>query len=199
MRKLYPLLLFLLPLTALAQVDTVVVRPDSSFQSLFQRKLTDRRTNIRFDLLNRGQVRDVVFHLARIREIESGKMLYALRIDQAQTISISSDMPLSEGSYLDEDELPLFIHYLDTLKNHIMPSARPMDMYSELRYHTRSGLLLECFTAANRWRSILYYRVGDSSVSTQFNQVERLDEILTIVRNVQREIGIYRKAEQKTG
>jgi hypothetical protein len=65
-----------------AQIDTVVVRVDSMFESKLHRKLYDNRTNVKYHLDERGNVRDIFVFLATLEEIDTGHKLYGVRIDQ---------------------------------------------------------------------------------------------------------------------
>ncbi|TAH03707.1 MAG: hypothetical protein EAZ17_02635, partial [Sphingobacteriales bacterium] len=78
-----------------AQIDTVVVRVDSMFESKLHRKLYDNRTNVKYHLEERGNVRDIFVFLATLEEIDTGHKMYGVRIDQRFNRAIFTDAPAS--------------------------------------------------------------------------------------------------------
>lgn len=184
-------ILFSIPL--LAQVDTVVLRQDSTFQSKFHRKLHDRQSNVRFHLDERGNIRDIVVYLATLEELNSPYRIYAVRIDQRLNRNLFTEAPAADAEYIDEDELSRFIGYLQEVRNEVMKTDYNQQRYTEYRYYTRAGIMLECYTGASRWRCVLHYEIGQTPFDTYINNPTRLDELLAVLQNIQREIALYRK------
>jgi hypothetical protein len=197
MKSTFTLLFLCCMFSAAAQIDTVVLRVDSTFESLFHRKLYDKRTNVRYHLEDRGYIRDVVIYVATLEELQTGRRMFAVRIDQRLNRSIFTDAPLTNAEYIDEDELPTFIGYLDLVRNEIIKSSQNTARYTEYRFYTRAGIMLECYTGVNRWRCLLHYDIGNTSMDTYINNPERLDELIGVLRRIQEEIALYRKQEKQ--
>jgi hypothetical protein len=196
MKITFTLCLVFAMLSAAAQVDTVVVRPDSTFESLFHRKLYDQRTNIRYHLDERGYIRDIVIYLATLEELKTGRRMYAVRVDQRLNRSIFTDAPLTNAEYIDEDELPEFIGYLDRVRKDIMSTPHNNERYTEYRFYTRAGIMLECYTGLNRWRCLLHYEISKIPTDTYINNPERLEDLIGVLQRIQDEIKLYRKQEK---
>lgn len=171
-----------------AQLDTVVIRVDSSFESKMHRKLYDNRTNLKYHLDERGNIRDIAVFLATLVELETGQTMYAVRVDQRMNRSIFTDAPMNNAEYIDEDEIPKFISYLKTIKDAIMKEDPLIQQYTEYRFYTRAGIMLECYTGVNRWRCLLHYEIAKTPVDTYISNPERLKEFLEVMENIQREI-----------
>lgn len=171
-----------------AQLDTVVIRVDSSFESKMHRKLYDNRTNLKYHLDERGNIRDIAVFLATLVELETGQTMYAVRVDQRMNRSIFTDAPMNNAEYIDEDEIPKFISYLKNIKDAIMKEDPLIQQYTEYRFYTRAGIMLECYTGVNRWRCLLHYEIAKTPVDTYISNPERLKEFLEVMENIQREI-----------
>ena len=193
MKLIFTFFVSLISFQCLAQVDTVVIRVDSMFESKFHRKLYDNRTNVKYHLTEWNNIRDVVVYLATLEELESGHKLYAVRIDQRLNRNILTDAPLTNAEYIDEDELEKFMGYLQQVKNEIMKSDHSTQRYTEYRFYTRAGIMLECYTGVNRWRCVIHYEIGKVPVDTYINNPERLDELLQTLTEIKKEIELQRK------
>jgi hypothetical protein len=176
-----------------AQVDTVVVRVDSMFESKLHRKLYDNRTNVKYHLDERGNIRDIAVFLATLEELETGHKMYAVRVDQRLNRSLFTDAPMTNAEYIDEDELPKFIGYLKKIRNAIMQEDHLTQRYTEYRFYTRAGIMLECYTGVNRWRCLLHYEISKTPVDTYISNPERLDEFIDVMEGIQKEIETKRK------
>lgn len=176
-----------------AQIDTVVVRVDSMFESKLHRKLYDNRTNVKYHLEERGNIRDIFVFLATLEEIETGHKMYGVRIDQRFNRAIFTDAPASNAEYIDEDELPKFIGYLKKVKDEIMKNDHTPQRYTEYRFYTRAGIMLECYTGVNRWRCVLHYEIAKTPADTYISNPERLSELLAVMEQIQAEIVEYRR------
>lgn len=176
-----------------AQIDTVVVRVDSMFESKLHRKLYDNRTNVKYHLDERGNVRDIFVFLATLEEIGTGHKLYGVRIDQRFNRAIFTDAPASNAEYIDEDELPKFIGYLKMIRDEVMKNDHTPQKYTEYRFYTRAGIMLECYTGVNWWRCVLHYEIAKMPTDTYISNPERLSELLAVMEQIQAEIAENRK------
>jgi hypothetical protein len=176
-----------------AQIDTVVVRVDSMFESKLHRKLYDNRTNVKYHLEERGNVRDIFVFLATLEEIDTGQKLYGVRIDQRFNRAIFTDAPASNAEYIDEDELPKFIGYLKMIRDEVMKNDHTPQKYTEYRFYTRAGIMLECYTGVNRWRCVLHYEIAKMPTDTYISNPERLSELLAVMEQIHAEIAENRK------
>lgn len=168
--------------------DTVVMRPDSTFESLFHRKLYDMRSNVKYHLEDRGNVRELRVFLAVLEELATGKKMYAVRIDERNNRNLFTDAPVGNAEYIDEDELPKFIGYLRTIRNEVMNTDHSSQQYTEYRFYTRAGIMLECYTGLTRWRCVIHYELNKVSVDSYINNPERLRELIETLEYVQQEI-----------
>lgn len=193
-----------LPLTAVllflafplfAQIDTVVVRVDSTFESKFHRKVYDKRTNIKYHLEERGSIRDMIVYLASLEELATGRKLYAVRIDQRLNRNLFTDAPVANAEYIDEDELPTFISYLQTIIREVLPTDFNNQRFTEYRFYTRAGIMLECYTGANRWRSVISYELNGQPTYTYINNPDSLEALLQVFIRIQNEIETLRKSQ----
>jgi uncharacterized Fe-S cluster-containing radical SAM superfamily enzyme len=114
--------------------------------------------------------------------------MYAVRVDQRMNRSIFTDAPMNNAEYIDEDEIPKFISYLKNIKDAIMKEDPLIQQYTEYRFYTRAGIMLECYTGVNRWRCLLHYEIAKTPVDTYISNPERLKEFLEVMENIQREI-----------
>jgi hypothetical protein len=176
-----------------AQIDTVVVRVDSMFESKLHRKLYDNRTNVKYHLEERGNVRDIFVFLATLEELDTGQKLYGVRIDQRFNRAIFTDAPASNAEYIDEDELPKFIGYLKMIRDEVMKNDHTPQKYTEYRFYTRAGIMLECYTGVNRWRCVLHYEIAKMPTDTYISNPERLSELLAVMEQIHAEIAENRK------
>lgn len=193
MRNIYLTLLLALSLEGMAQIDTVVVQYDSTFMSIFGRRLKDKRTPVKYHLEEFGNVRNVAVYLSTLEEIISGRKIYGVRIDQRLNRNLFTDAPLSHAEYIDEDEIETFIkrlEFIQEITHTDVNSAR----YTEYRFYTRSGIALECYTGANRWRVLLLYELNKVETATYLNNENRLAELIDVLKNIQSEI-VKRKTQ----
>jgi hypothetical protein len=188
MKKIFYLLLLFITTSAYAQVDTVVVQYDSTFTSIFSRRLNDKRTAVKYTMEERGDVRDVNVFLSTLSEIVSGRKIYGVRIDARLNRNLFTDAPVAISEYIDEDELPLFVERLEFLVNKVMNTDPNAARYTEYRFYTRSGIALECYTGANRWRIALYYEVNKVPLLTYINTDNQVRDLIQVLKSIQKEI-----------
>lgn len=196
MKFLFTILLSLFSLVTFAQVDTVVIRVDSMFESKFHRKLYDNRTNVKYHLDEWANVRELAVYMATLEEINTGKKMYAVRIDQRLNRNLLTDAPAANAEYIDEDELEKFIGYLQQVRNEIMKTDHSTQRYTEYRFYTRAGIMLECYTGVNRWRCVIHYEIGKMPMDAYINNPERLQELLQALMEINKEIK-YRRSNGK--
>lgn len=196
MKFLFTILLSLFSLVTFAQVDTVVIRVDSMFESKFHRKLYDNRTNVKYHLDEWANVRELAVYMATLEEINTGKKMYAVRIDQRLNRNLFTDAPAANAEYIDEDELEKFIGYLQQVRNEIMKTDHSTQRYTEYRFYTRAGIMLECYTGVNRWRCVIHYEIGKMPMDAYINNPERLQELLQALMEINKEIK-YRRSNGK--
>jgi hypothetical protein len=196
MKFIFTLLLSAITLHGFSQIDTVVIRVDSMFESKFHRKLYDNRTNVKYHLDEWANVREMAVYLASLEELNTGKKMYAVRIDQRLNRNLFTDAPANNAEYIDEDELDKFIGYLQQVKNEIMNTDQGRQRYTEYRFYTRAGIMLECYTGVNRWRCVIHYEIAKIPVDTYINNPERLNELLQAMIEINKEIK-YRRSNGK--
>jgi hypothetical protein len=196
MKILFTLLFSTFALQGFCQIDTVVVRVDSMFESKFHRKLYDNRTNVKYHLEEWAKVREMAVYMASLEELNTGKKLYAVRIDNRLNRNIFTDAPASNAEYIDEDELDTFIGYLQQVKNEIMKTDQNTQRYTEYRFYTRAGIMLECYTGVNRWRCVIHYEIAKMPVDTYINNPARLEELLEAMIEINKEIKLRRSNEK---
>jgi hypothetical protein len=181
------LLLTLVATTSLAQIDTVVVQYDSTFMSLFARRLNDKRTPVKYRMEECGNVRNVAVFLSSLEEIVSGRKFFGVRIDTRANRNLFTDAPITKAEYIDEDELPMFIQRLEQIQE-IMKTDIDKARYTEYRFYTRSGIALECYTGISRWRVLLYYELNKQEVFTYLNNDACLNELIDLLKLIDMEI-----------
>lgn len=196
MKLLFTTLLSLFSLITFAQVDTVVIRVDSMFESKFHRKLYDNRTNVKYHLDEWANVRELAVYMATLEELNTGHKIYAVRIDQRLNRNLFTDAPATNAEYIDEDELEKFIGYLQQVRNEIMKTDHSTQRYTEYRFYTRAGIMLECYTGVNRWRCVIHYEIGKMPMDAYINNPERLQELLQALMEINKEIK-YRRSNGK--
>lgn len=196
MKLLFTTLLSLFSLITFAQVDTVVIRVDSMFESKFHRKLYDNRTNVKYHLDEWANVRELAVYMATLEELNTGNKMYAVRIDQRLNRNLFTDAPATNAEYIDEDELEKFIGYLQQVRNEIMKTDHSTQRYTEYRFYTRAGIMLECYTGVNRWRCVIHYENGKMPMDAYINNPERLQELLQALMEINKEIK-YRRSNGK--
>jgi hypothetical protein len=190
--------LLCLALQSKAQVDTVIIKPSPEFVSHFSKRLNYDRVNVKYHMEERGNIRDVFVYLSVLEELANGKKMYAVRIDARANRNIFTDAPLSAAEYIDADELPKVIGYLQEIIR-TMKTSQDAARFTEYRYFTRGGIMLECYTGVNRWRFCLNYKTGSFGVSnllafdkadnlTYINRIDDVQELLATLENIQREI-----------
>ncbi|TAD83814.1 MAG: hypothetical protein EAY75_14305 [Bacteroidetes bacterium] len=192
MKSIFFLLLCFTSELLYAQVDTVVVQYDSTFTSLFSRRLNDKRTAIIYTMEDRGDVRDVNVYLSTLEEIVSGRKMYAVRIDARLNRNLFTDAPVANAEYIDEDELPLFIERLEFLLSKVMNTNPNNLRYTEYRFYTRSGIALECYTGLSRWRVALIYEIDKRSIFTYINNEAQVRDLLEVLKATHKEILLRR-------
>ena len=188
MKFILTLLLSTFALHGFSQIDTVVIRVDSMFESKFHRKLYDNRTNVKYHLDEWANVREMAVYLASLEELSTGKKMYAVRIDQRLNRNLFTDAPATNAEYIDEDELDKFIGYLTQVRNEIMRTDHSSQRYTEYRFYTRAGIMLECYTGVSRWRCVINYEIAKIPVDTYINNPERLEELLQALIEINKEI-----------
>lgn len=188
MKSLLTLLLSVFSFQGFSQIDTVVIRVDSMFESKFHRKLYDNRTNVKYHLEDWANVREMAVYMATLEEINTGKKIFAVRIDQRLNRNLFTDAPVTNAEYIDGDELDTFIGYLQKVKNEIIRTDQQSQRYTEYRFYSRAGIMLECYTGINRWRCVLHYEIAKMPVDTYINNPERLDELLQALIEINKEI-----------
>lgn len=196
MKYIFTLVLSLFSLITFAQVDTVVIRVDSMFESKFHRKLYDNRTNVKYHLDEWANVRELAVYMATLEELTTGHKMYAVRIDQRLNRNLFTDAPATNAEYIDEDELEKFIGYLQQVRNEIMKTDHGAQRYTEYRFYTRAGIMLECYTGVNRWRCVIHYEIGKMPMDAYINNPERLQELLQALTEINKEIK-YRRSNGK--
>jgi hypothetical protein len=193
MKTAFLVIAILISTPIFAQIDTVVVRADSMFESKLHRKLYDNRTNVKYHLDERGNIRDIAVFLATLEELETGHKMYGVRVDQRLNRSLFTDAPMSNAEYIDEDEIPKFIGYLKKIREGIMQTDHASQQYTEYRFYTRAGIMLECYTGVSRWRCLLHYEISKLAVDTYISNPERLNEFIQVMEGIRDEIAEKRK------
>lgn len=194
MRFFLLLVVLALSIQGFSQVDTVVVQYDSTFTSIFARRLKDKRTAVKYRMEEFGNIRNIAIYLSSLEEIISGRKIYGVRIDARINRNLFTDAPVTHAEYIDEDELDTFIQRLEFIQditNTDIESAR----YTEYRFYTRSGIALECYTGISRWRVLLLYEFDKLQMTTYLNNENRLTELIDVLKNVKREI-ITRRSQR---
>lgn len=172
--------------------DTVVVQYDSTFTSLFARRLYDKRTPVKYTMREFGTVRGVAVFLSVLEEINTGFKRFGVRIDARLNRNLFTDAPMTRAEYIDEDELDYFIDRLQFI-HEITSTDVNEARYTEYKFYTRSGITLECYTGSNRWRVLLLYEINKQEVATYLNNDNRLTDLLDILRQIKAEIAKSRK------
>jgi hypothetical protein len=197
MNKVIQLLLLLtFSVSAAAQgqrsnpVDTVVLRPDSTFESKIHRLLYDKRTNVKYHLEQRGRIREVIVYFAEVEVLATGQKLYGARIDQRGNRNLFTDAPSVNAEYIDEDELDMVIGYLKKIRNEHMANFDG-SRYTEYRYYTRAGIMFECYTGMNRMRLLIHYEINGRPADSYLNNpglvaelIESLEEVATQIKEI---------------
>lgn len=197
--RIFTLLLLVIPIWALGQVDTVVVRSDAQFVSKFSHRLNYARQNLKYHMEERGNVREVFVFFSTLEDLRTGEKMYAVRVDPRGNRNIFTDAPLESVEYIDADELPQVIDYLEKILKEIMPSNHNSARYTEFRFYTRGGIMLECYTGLNRWRFCINYKIGNMGMTnlqaydkgaeyTYINNPSALQELRDILVGIQKEI-----------
>ncbi len=187
MRSLLLVLLVALSFESFAQIDTVVVQYDSTFMSIFARRLNDKRTALKYHMEEFGNIRNVAVYLSILEEIESRRKIYGIRIDTRANRNLFTDAPLIKAEYIDEDEIATFIERLEFIQQVTKTDVNAV-RYTEYRFYTRSGIALECYTGSNRWRVLLLYELNKVEVTTYLNNDNRLTDLIDVLKQIQKEI-----------
>jgi hypothetical protein len=191
MRSILILFITVLSIESFAQTDTVVVQYDSTFMSIFGRRLNDKRTNLKYHMEEFGSIRNVAVYLSTLEESESKRKIYGVRIDARLNRNLFTDAPLSKAEYIDEDEIDSFIKKLEFVQD-ITKTDINTARYTEYRFYTRSGIALECYTGTSRWRVLLLYEIDKMEISVYLNNDNRLTDLIDVLKNIQKEIEIRR-------
>lgn len=179
-------------ITAKAQqknkIDTVVVRVDSTFESLLHRKLYNYRNHVKYHIEERGRIRELVVYLASVEDLVTGHVLYGIRIDQRGNRNIFTDAPMINAEYIDEDEIDSVVAHLKYVRDVIKKTDQDAARYTEYRFFTRSGFMIECYTGNNRWRCLIHYEVGKAVNDVYLNNNNRLEEFIETLEEISTEI-----------
>ncbi len=191
MKPLFVLLLIFISFSGLAQqntpIDTVVLRPDSTFESKIHRLLYNQRTNVKYHLEQRGRIRELVVYFATLEVLATGEKLYGARIDERGNRNIFTDAPTRNAEYIDEDELDKVIGYLKTIHKELMPNFDG-SRYTEYRFYTRSGIMFECYTGMNRMRLQIHYEINKYPVDSYLNNPNQVLELIESLEEISAEI-----------
>jgi hypothetical protein len=193
MRAILFILMIAISMQGFSQIDTVVVQYDSTFMSIFSRRLNDKRTALKYHMEEFGNIRNVAVYLSTLEELESKRKIYGIRIDTRGNRNLFTDAPLIKAEYIDEDEIGVFIERLEFIQQVTQTDVNAA-RYTEYRFYTRSGIALECYTGSNRWRVLLLYEINKTEVTTYLNNDNRLSELIEVLKIVKKEIEI-RKAK----
>lgn len=172
--------------------DTVIIQYDSTFTSLFARRLYDKRTPVKYTMQEFGNIRGISVFLSKLEELETGQVRYGVRIDARLNRNLFTDAPATKAEYIDEDELDYFIDKLNFI-HEITQTDVSGARYTEYRFYTRSGIALECYTGVNRWRALLLYEINKVEVSTYLNNENRLTELIDVLNQIKAQIRNERK------
>jgi hypothetical protein len=191
MKRLLLVLLIFIAATARAQqparIDTVVLRPDSTFESHIHRLLYNQRSNVKYHLEQKGRIREVIVYFAEVEELATGKKLYGARIDRRGNRNIFTDAPSQNAEYIDEDELDTVISYLKKIRYEYMPGFDGR-RYTEYRYYTRAGIMLECYTGINRMRLLIHYEINKLPEDSYLNNPNQVEELIEALEEISTEI-----------
>lgn len=187
MRALLFILMISISMQGFGQIDTVVVQYDSTFMSIFSRRLNDKRTALKYHMEEFGNIRNVAVYLSSLEELVSKRKIYGVRIDTRGNRNLFTDAPLIKAEYIDEDEIDVFIERLEFIQQ-VTQTDLNAARYTEYRFYTRSGIALECYSGSNRWRVLLLYEINKMEVTTYLNNDNRLSEIIEVLRIVKKEI-----------
>jgi hypothetical protein len=191
MKILLQLMLLLCAVTAQAQqtnrVDTVVLRPDSTFESRIHRLLYNQRTNVKYHLEQRGRIREVLVYFATVEVLATGQKLYGARIDRRGNRNLFTDAPSLNAEYIDEDELDTVIGYLKKIRYDYMPNFDG-SRYTEYKYYTRAGIVFECYTGVNRMRLQIHYEINKIPEDSYLNNPNQVEELIESLEEISGEI-----------
>jgi hypothetical protein len=196
MRILVFLVLLFCSITVKAQqkkhIDTVVIRADSTFESLLHRKLYNYRNHVKYHIEERGRIRELIVYLASVEDLVTGHKLYGIRIDQRGSRNLFTDAPMTNVEYIDEDEIDSVVAHLKMVKEEIKKKDPNTERYTEFRFFTRSGFMIECYTGATRWRCLIHYEIGKMIYDVYINNNNRLDEFIETLEEISKEITTMR-------
>jgi hypothetical protein len=187
MRAILFILMIAISMAGFSQIDTVVVQYDSTFMSIFSRRLNDKRTALKYHMEEYGNIRNVAVYLSTLEELESKRKIYGIRIDTRGNRNLFTDAPLIKAEYIDEDEIGVFIKNLEFIQQ-VTQTDLNAARYTEYRFYTRSGIALECYTGSNRWRVLLLYEINKMEVTTYLNNDNRLSDLIEVLKMVKKEI-----------
>ncbi len=191
MKRLSVLLLLFIAATTRGQqttrIDTVVLRPDSTFESRIHRVLYNQRTNVKYHLEQRGRIREVIVYFATLEVLATGEKLYGARIDRRGNRNIFTDAPSQNAEYIDEDEVDTVIGYLKKIRYEYMPNFDG-SRYTEYRYYTRAGIMFECYTGINRMRLQIHYEINKLPEDSYLNNPGQVEELIESLEEISAEI-----------
>jgi hypothetical protein len=191
MKILLQLMLLLCTVAAQAQqtnrIDTVVLRPDSTFESKIHRLLYNQRTNVKYHLEQRGRIREVIVYFATVEVLATGQKLYGARIDRRGNRNLFTDAPSQNAEYIDEDELDSAIAHLKIILNDYMPNFDG-SRYTEYKYYTRAGIVFECYTGVNRMRLQIHYEINKLPEDSYLNNPRQVEELIESLEEISGEI-----------
>lgn len=175
-----------------------MLRADSTFESLIHRKLYNYRNHVKYHIEERGRIRELIVYLASVQDLVTGHKLYGIRIDQRGSRNLFTDAPMTNVEYIDEDEIDSVVAHLKMVREEIKLKEPDSERYTEYRFFTRSGFMIECYTGANRWRCLIHYEVGKVVNDVYLNNNNRLDEFIETIEEISKEIKTMRKKELTT-
>lgn len=192
MRILVFLVLLICSISVKAQqkknIDTVVIRADSTFESLIHRKLYNYRNHVKYHIEERGRIRELIIYLASVEDLVTGHKLYGIRIDQRGSRNLFTDAPMTNVEYIDEDEIDSVVAHLKMVRDEIKKKDPNTERYTEFRFFTRSGFMIECYTGATRWRCLIHYEIGKMVYDVYLNNNNRLEEFIETLEEISKEI-----------
>ncbi len=190
-----------------AQTTPPSLLADTSRMSRFAKALQFDRYNLVLHAQAFGNVRNIAVWMGSItRQLDSQK-IYAAYFNFERNDIFGGDIPVSMSEFIDADELPAFIGYLKKIKNEILLQNLDQLYFTEYRFYTRGGILLECYTGNNQWRTCLreIATTGDArpfsitrpDMSACLNSKTQLQELIEILENIHAEINRLQKAVVK--
>lgn len=176
-----------------SHIDTVVLRVDSTFESYIHRKLYNYKNHVKYQIFERGRIRELIIYLAKVEDLVTGHKLYGIRIDQRGSRNIFTEAPMTNTEYIDEDEIEGLVNHLKFIRDEIKTKDVDAERYTEYRYFTRAGFMIETYTGNNRWRTLLHYEINKFPTDVYLNNGNRLEELIETLEDIAKEISEWRK------